>query len=286
MELLQLKYFCAAAKSENFVSLAKQYMVPPSSISHTIAKLEKELGTQLFARNGNKIALNDYGRMFYSHIDMALAKIEDGVVCVNDLHRKTVSLILREGTSPMIGMIAAFKEKYPEYEVVFPMVNREQKGSFFLRISAKPFVGEENFESVPFFTERILVAVPSSLAIAKKDTLSFNDIKNQSIIGFYKAPEQYWLDGYFKKHGHKPQTIIECSKDSSVAEFVKNGFGIAFCPEISTPSIHTDGIKLCSLAGFDGKRTIYASWPKEFILTDAPKTFVDFGVEYFREKNQ
>ncbi len=284
MELLQLKYFCAAAKTESFVSVANQYMVPPSSISHTIAKLEKELGTQLFARNGKRIKLNDYGRMFYAHIDMALAKIEDGIVSVNDLHKKTVSLILREGTSPMIGMIAKFKEKHPDFEVVFPMVNREQKGSFFLRISAKPFANEENFNSVTFFTERILVAVPSSSPIAKKDTLSFEDIKNQSIIGFYKAPEQYWLDGYFKKYGYKPKTIIECSKDSSVAEFVKNGFGIAFCPEISTPSIHTDGIKLCTLEDFNVTRTIYASWPKEFILTNASKAFVDFGVEYF--KNQ
>ena len=284
MELLQLKYFCAAAKSESFVTVAKQYMVPPSSISHTIAKLEKELGTQLFARNGNKIALNDYGRMFYTHINIALSKIEDGVVSVNDLHKKTVSLILREGTSPMIGMIAAFKSKHPTYEVVFPMVNREQKGSFFLRISAKPFVGEENFDSTPFFTERILVAVPSASQIAEKDTLDFEDIKNQSIIGFYKAPEQHWLDSYFKKYGFKPKTIIECSKDSSVAEFVKNGFGIAFCPEISTPSIHTEGIKLCTLKGFNATRTIYASWPKEFILTDASKAFVDFGVEYFKNK--
>lgn len=282
MELLQLKYFCAAAKAESFVSVANQYMVPPSSISHTIAKLEKELGTQLFARNGKRIALNDYGRMFYAHIDIALSKIEDGVVSVNDLHKKTISLILREGTSPMIGMIAKFKEKYPDFEVVFPMVNREQKGSFFLRISAKPFANEENFESVPFFTERILVAVPSKSEIAKKDILSFEDIKNQSVIGFYKAPEQFWLDSYYKKYGYKPKTIIECSKDSSVAEFVKNGLGIAFCPEISTPSIHAEGIKLCSLEDFDVKRTIYASWPKEFILTNASKAFVNFGVEYFK----
>ncbi|MBQ4165895.1 MAG: LysR family transcriptional regulator substrate-binding protein, partial [Oscillospiraceae bacterium] len=117
---------------------------------------------------------------------------------------------------------------------------------------------------------------------SKKDILSFEDIKNQSIIGFYKAPEQYWLDGYFKKYGYKPKTIIECSKDSSVAEFVKNGFGIAFCPEISTPSIHAEGITTLPLEDFDVTRTIYASWPKEFVLTNASKTFVDFGVEYFK----
>lgn len=282
MELLQLKYFCAAAREESFVKVAKLYKVPPSSISHTIAKLENEVGTQLFARHGNKIALNDYGRTFYRHINAALSKIEDGIVSVNDLHKKTVSLILREGASPMIGMIAAFKEKYPVYEVVFPMVNREQKGSFFLRISAKPFAEEENFESVPFFSERIVVAVPASFPIAKKDELEFADIRDKQIIGFYKAPEQLWLDAYFKKHNHHAKTIIECSKDSSVAEFVKNGFGIAFCPEISTPSIRTEGIKICTLKDFAMERTVYASWPKEFSLTDASKKFVEFGVEYFQ----
>lgn len=212
IELLQLKYFCAAAKTESFVAVAKQYMVPPSSISHTIAKLEKELGAQLFARNGKRIALNDYGRTFYGHIHIALSKIEDGIISVNDLHKKTVSLILREGASPMIGMIAKFKEKHPDFEVVFPMVNREQIGSFFLRISAKPFANEENFTSVPFFTERILVAVPSNAPIAKKDALSFEDIKNQSIISFYKAPEQNWLDGYFKKTHTNPKQLSNAQK--------------------------------------------------------------------------
>lgn len=284
MELLQLKYFCAAAQGESIVKVAKQYMVPPSSVSHTIAKLEGELGVQLFARRGNRIALNDCGRLFYAHISAALAKIEDAVVGVNDLDKKTVSLILREGASPMIGMIAAFKAAYPDFEVAFPMVNREQKGSFFLRISAKPFADEEDFHSVPFFTERILVAVPSASPLAEKDMLSFADIKAQPIIGFYKAPEQYWLDAYFKQHAYKPKVIIECSKDSSVAEFVRTGFGIAFCPELSTPSIHADGIKLCTLADFHAERTIYASWPKEFSLTNATKAFVDFGVEYFKKQ--
>ncbi len=284
MELLQLKYFCDAAKNESFVAVAKKYMVPPSSISHTIAKLEKEIGAKLFARNGNKIALNDYGRMFYSHIDTALSKIEDGIVSVKDLHDNTVSLILREGTPPLIHMIAAFKKENPDCNVIFPMVNREQKGSFFLRISAKPFAGEENFCSVPFFTERILVAVPTSSPLAKKTALAFDDIKSEPIIGFYKAPEQFWLDEYFKKYNYKPNTIIECSKDSSVAEFVKAGFGIAFCPEVSTPSIHTSEIKLLPLENFEISRTVYASWPKDFELTNASKKFVEFGVKYFSKK--
>lgn len=48
MELLQLKYFCDAAETENFSKTAKKYLVPTSNISQSIKRLERELGVELF----------------------------------------------------------------------------------------------------------------------------------------------------------------------------------------------------------------------------------------------
>ncbi|MBR2431832.1 MAG: LysR family transcriptional regulator, partial [Clostridia bacterium] len=42
MELLQLKYFCDAAETQNFSKTAKKYLVPTSNISQSIKRLEKE----------------------------------------------------------------------------------------------------------------------------------------------------------------------------------------------------------------------------------------------------
>ena len=50
MELLQLKYFCDAAQSENFSKTAKKFGVPTSNISQSVKRLEKELSTPLFAQ--------------------------------------------------------------------------------------------------------------------------------------------------------------------------------------------------------------------------------------------
>ncbi len=48
MEVLQLRYFCDSARTQNFSLTAKKFMVPPSAVSQSIRRLEKELGFVLF----------------------------------------------------------------------------------------------------------------------------------------------------------------------------------------------------------------------------------------------
>ena len=64
MELLQMKYFYDTANSGSFTKTAEKYMVPTSSVSAAVKRLEKELGCELFDRSANKITLNDEGKSF------------------------------------------------------------------------------------------------------------------------------------------------------------------------------------------------------------------------------
>ena len=71
MEILQLKYFCDAVQTQNFSKTAKKFLVPPSNISQTIKRLEKELETPLFERHINRIKVNDAGLYFYKNAKTA-----------------------------------------------------------------------------------------------------------------------------------------------------------------------------------------------------------------------
>ena len=62
MEFLQLKYFFESSKNENFAKTAEKFMVPPSSVSTAIKRLENELGCELFDRKSNSILLNENGK--------------------------------------------------------------------------------------------------------------------------------------------------------------------------------------------------------------------------------
>ena len=59
MEMLQLKYFKDAAETQNFSKTAQKFTVPTSAVSQSIRRLEKEMGTPLFARTSNRITLNE-----------------------------------------------------------------------------------------------------------------------------------------------------------------------------------------------------------------------------------
>ena len=90
MELLQLKYFRDAAKLENFSKVSEKYFVAQPAVSHTISKLENELGVKLFDRSGNKVTLNDYGLAFYEDVDAAIERLEHGKRRLLNIKENTV----------------------------------------------------------------------------------------------------------------------------------------------------------------------------------------------------
>ena len=61
MELLQLRYFMESAQRGSFAATAEQYIVPATSVSAAVRRLEQELGCQLFDRTSNRITLNENG---------------------------------------------------------------------------------------------------------------------------------------------------------------------------------------------------------------------------------
>ena len=72
MEMLQLRYFYDSAMGESFSKTAQKYMVPVSSVSASVKRLEQELGTPLFDRTGNRVLLNEKGRQFLAVVSNTL----------------------------------------------------------------------------------------------------------------------------------------------------------------------------------------------------------------------
>lgn len=63
MKLDQLSYFLEVAKTEHVGKAAKALAISPSAISHTIRKLEEELGRELFVKQGKRIYLTAHGKL-------------------------------------------------------------------------------------------------------------------------------------------------------------------------------------------------------------------------------
>lgn len=67
MDLLQLKYFKVVAEQEHITKSAKLLMVSQPYLSAIVARLEEEMGGQLFDRDGRNVVLNEYGKILLHH---------------------------------------------------------------------------------------------------------------------------------------------------------------------------------------------------------------------------
>ena len=73
MELFQLRYFAAAARHLHFTRAAAECFVAQPSLSQQIAKLEREVGTALFLRQGRSVRLTDAGEALLVYAERILA---------------------------------------------------------------------------------------------------------------------------------------------------------------------------------------------------------------------
>ena len=78
MELRQLEYFMAVADELHFTRAASRVHVVQSTLSSSIAALERELGDALFVRDNRRVALTQAGRALLPAARRAVEAAEEG----------------------------------------------------------------------------------------------------------------------------------------------------------------------------------------------------------------
>src|ERR1700675_4623550 len=77
MELHQLRYFCAVARTGNFTRAAEEQHVAQPSLSQQVRKLEDELGARLFDRLGRTVRLPSVGQTFLLRPEAILRELSN-----------------------------------------------------------------------------------------------------------------------------------------------------------------------------------------------------------------
>lgn len=77
MNLIQLEYLVATARTGNFSEAARGLFVTPQTVSKALGSLETELGVSLFSRNGKRLSLTDEGQLIVERARDVLAGCDD-----------------------------------------------------------------------------------------------------------------------------------------------------------------------------------------------------------------
>ena len=279
MELLQLKYFCDAAKTQNLSQTARKYNVPTSNISNSIKRLEGELGCEFFDHLSNKIFLNEKGAIFYEKASAALMLLDDAKIMIKENSGPVsgeINLCCKSNRGVVTDAMAKFIEAYPnvKFKTTFSEAPLKSTDIF---ISCKPPLNNE--EKLLIIEEDVLIAMHKDNPLSTKDNLKVSDLKNERfIIGL-----SIETDAECRKAGFVPNVAFELNDPTYVRKYIEMGLGIAFIPSISWRNLFSDNVVLKDIGV---KRKTYAYIPQNRHTKKAVRLFLEYLVAAANEATE
>jgi DNA-binding transcriptional LysR family regulator len=241
VDLLQLRYFQTVARYEHISRAAEELHVAQPALSRTIARLEADLGTALFDRQGRRIRLNQYGAMFLRHVDRALSELDDGRRALQDaldtgLGRVSVACETLLTITPVLG---SFRAAWPRAEVrLFQSTAQEMSrqlraGEVDFCVASQPLTGT-GFESVELAREEVLLAVPRGHWLDGRESVTIPEIADEP---FVTTRTGHWqralLDRLFAAEGLTPHLSCEGDEPAASQVLISVGLGIGLIPTMS-----------------------------------------------------
>ncbi len=228
MEFLQLKYFYESAKTESFALTAKKYLVPTSSVSASVKRLEKEIGTNLFDRTSNRIKLNEKGYAFFQAVGEVFEKIDATVSYISEAKEQntTISILIKARRKWIAELIIEYKKLFPHVNFQIShdaLLSHIEDFDVIIDEKNEKYAGRESFL---LSVEEICVKTVRNNPLVKK-ALTFKDLKDQYFIISQRGSRMWQLLDKAASHsGFVPKIAIESNDRQCIIRYVESEMGL------------------------------------------------------------
>ncbi|MBQ8848790.1 MAG: LysR family transcriptional regulator [Clostridia bacterium] len=273
MELLQLKYFVDAADTQNFSETAKKFYVPPSAVSQSIKRLEKELGANLFTRQANKIKLNKNGMIFAESIRAALSLIDEAEKSITNADGiKKIRLSIYINRRIIMQTVEKFSRAYPDVDIVTKYLLSPDAEQVDLVISDIP-LWKTDMPCEELLSEDILLAVHRDNPLSKEDTVTADALANEPFICTNKDSSLYSItQSICDDLGFSPRIVIRSDDPYYIRKCIELGLGISLIPSVSWRGQFSDQVILKKIGNY--KRTTYVYKSSDRYIPEHIKKFL------------
>lgn len=232
MELLQIRYFCDAAQTQNFSKTARNFFVPASNISQSIKRLESELGTPLFERQANRITLNDSGLLFYKHAKMALDSLENAKKSLKKSQKiETIKINIHICRRIVMESIEEFRKIHNEISFITTHNDEQNYDTFDIIVTDKEL--NLPYLKIKAAEENLLLAYNKN-TFNLSDNINYSQLKNLPFITMNSGSSMY--ENTLKicnRLGFSPNIVLQSEDPFYIRKCVELGLGITIFPELS-----------------------------------------------------
>lgn len=298
MELRQIKYFMEVAKEEHVTEAAYRLHVAQSAVSRQIAKLEDELGVELFLREGRNVKLTYAGKIFLQHIESAMNEIDKAVAAVNDyLNPETGKIRLgfpnSLATKTLPRVISAFRKQYSDIGFDFHQgSNKElkelvQEGEIDLAFVSPVPEKTADIDTHVFFSERMRVLLPSQHPLAKQEKVNLREMKDDQFVLFRTGYDMRKLVlEACQQVNFEPHVGFESEDIYTIKGLVEAGLGVTLLPETLLVDQTPLGTVSLPISVPMIARTVGVIITTAREMPPSEKMFYHFLIDYYKRLNQ
>lgn len=264
MEILQLRYFFESAKNESFARTAEKYMVPATSVSASVKRLEKELGCELFHRTCNRIMLSDNGKRLMQSLTMIFEELDSAVDALTSLSTDTreIKMLVRAMRGEITDHIIEYKTKHPHipFKTVFDF-DETNFENYDIIIDEKCDKYPE-YERIDLYTTKVRLRVSANSPLCGKK-LTLKQIRDYPFvsIGENNGMHKILIDAC-KKAAFTPNIVVQSNDIYCNRKFVEAGVGIGLGREYPH-SGKSENVEYLNVTDFNEKQTICSYYRKQ-----------------------
>lgn len=299
MTLIQLQYFQAVCRLENFTKAAEELHISQPAMSAAMKDLERECEVPLFKRDKNSLKITDEGQILLVEANLILGQYEHLNHIVKDL--SLARKYIRVGLSTLSGnqvypeILQEYGRRYPDVQVIsveettarqFEMLD---SGLLDVTITIKGFddpAAQKQFDSVyghwPMILTNLVFCVGKDHPLAKEGYVTMDQISKVPLILLKDNFSQTGrIKRQFDQRGLQYHVMHYTNQMYTIERFIEKNIAAGFLPE-SVAAGNPDIVGV----PYDGteSRMIEIFWRKDRFLFTATKKFIQVTKELYSNK--
>ncbi|MEY3146333.1 MAG: hypothetical protein RL342_2004 [Pseudomonadota bacterium] len=297
MTLTELKYIVAVARERHFGRAAEACHVSQPTLSLAVKKLEEELAVKLFERSANEVSLTHLGEEIVRQAQSVLEQAAH----IKEIARRgkdplsgplTLGLIYTIAPYLLPDLVRQVISRTPQMPLMLQenftvkLLEMLRAGEIDCAILAEPFP-DAGLAIAPLYDEPFWAALPSNHALAKRSSVSTQELKNENLLllGSGHCFRDHVLEvcpefARFSTHAEGIRRSFEGSSLETIKHMVAAGMGVTLVPRLSVPkeaqlvsarrqrNPHPH-IKYLPLAGEPTTRRVVLAWRRSFTRYEA-----------------
>ncbi|MFJ8252017.1 LysR substrate-binding domain-containing protein [Streptomyces sp. NPDC094466] len=274
LNLERLRTLDALARHGSVSGAADGLHVTTSAVSQQLAKLEREVGQRLLARNGRGVRLTDAGRLLADHAARILSQVELAQSDIEAQRGEVVGEVricafptAARGLFP--AMLTSLRADHPDLTVRTRELEPEQglrevlRGDVDLAVvldwSNKRLPVPGGLAKAELLDDAPDIAMPAGHPLADRDVVELEDFADDEWVSWPEGEFCHeWLMFTLRSRGIEPRIAHLAGEHHTQLALIAGGFGVCVAPRLGRGPV-PEGVRLVPVRQ-TVRRHVHAVW--------------------------